>query len=118
MEKMDINDRYQKFRNSLISDTYQWIMGNGGIVYLKDAEVTLGFTSVRNGNDILGAVYGKSLVASADEPDKVTFCYRTPEWCESNSDYIDIDEDSAEYEVDLNELSSDELYNVLKIITL
>lgn len=118
MERIDINDRYQKFRESLISDTYEWIMGNGGIVYLNDAEVTLEFPSVRNYNDVLGTVYGKSLVAAADEPNKVTFCYTTPQWCEFNSDYIDTNEDSAEHEVDLDELSSDELYNVLKVITL
>ena len=115
---MDINERFQRFRNSLISDTYEWVMGNNGIIYLHDAQVAMEFTSVRNYNDVIGSVTGISLVASADEPNKVKFVYRTPEWCESNSDYIDVNEDSAEYEVDLDELSANELYNILKTITL
>lgn len=118
MEKINVNERFQAFRDSLIADTYQWVMGNAGIVYLNEAEVALEFTSVRNYNDVIGTVNGISLVASADEPNKVTFIYRTPEWCESNSDYINVNEDSAEHEVGLDELSANELYNILKIITL
>lgn len=117
MKKIDINERFQQFRDSLIADTYEWVMGNGGIIYLNDAQVALEFTSVRNYNDVIGTVTGKSLVAAADEPNKVTFVYQTPQWCESNSDYIDVNEDSAEHEVALDELSSNELYNILKSIT-
>lgn len=115
---MDINGRFQRFRDSLIKDTYDWVLGNGGKIDLHGADIALEFTSVLYYNDVIGTVAGVSLTATADRPDMVTFTYLTPGWCESNSDYIDVNEGPAEHEVCLDELSSNELYNILKTINL
>lgn len=115
---MDINGRFQRFRDSLIRDTYDRVLRGGGRIDLHGADIALEFPSVRNFNDVIGTVSGLSLTAVAERPGSVTFTYMTPGWCESNSDYIDVDDDPAEHEVCLDELSSNELYNILKAINL
>ena len=118
MGNLDIDGRFQRFRDSLIKDAYDWTIGNGGKIDLQEAKIALEFTSVLYYNDVLGEVEGLSLSATPEEPDKVVFTYRTPEWCEDNSDYIEQGYGPEEHEVALDELSSNELYNILKTINL
>lgn len=118
MGNMDINGRFQRFRDSLIKDVYDWVIGNGGKIELHDARIALEFTSVLYYSDVMGTVNGISLTACPEEPDIVVFTYKTPQWCEENSDYIEVNAETTECEVKLDELSSNELFNILITINL
>lgn len=118
MDKLDINGRFQRFRDSLIKDAYDLILSNGGKIDLHGVSIELKFPSVLYYNDVIGTVSGISLTASAKVPGKVTFKYMTPSWREDNSDYIDVGEEETDNEVALDEFSSNELYNILKTINI
>ena len=118
MGNMDIEGRFQRFRDSLIRDVYEWTVGNGGAIELHDAQVTLEFDSLMYYSDVLGDVVGKRLSASADRPYEVIFTYETPEWSAYTIDYIEYGIGPEEHDVALSDLSITELYNILKYINL
>lgn len=114
--RFDVNARFQDFRDSLSAEVLNMVRKAGGRIDLGGGSVALEFTSVRYYNDVLGDVMAVSLTLSEEEPDRVMFTYVTPEWCEDNSDYIEEGDDETEYKVALDELSANELYNILKLI--
>lgn len=116
VEQFDVNTRFQEFRDSLIAQVLDLVTRAGGRIDLGGGSVALEFTSVLYYNDVLGDVRAESLTVSEEDPSRVVFTYVTPQWCEDNSDYIKEGYGEEEHGVALDELSANELYNILKHI--
>lgn len=104
VRKLDINKRFQKFRNSLTGDIYDALMEIGGTLDMGNVSVKLIFDNLTDEyvDEEFRAVEALSL--RADKERKGTVILTTVDCSEEEPETV---------EWDLSELSADELYNLL-----